>query len=94
MSMVTVNGEWSDEANAWVSENIQLTGNITLEVDLGEKGIVVIKKAETLEGKWPKAYISGWEGPEFKIKVYGSTKAKYIRIETTTTPETIQYANI
>lgn len=92
--MNTIQGEWSDEANGWVSETINLTGNIYLEIELPSKGRVVIKKSEKLDGPYPKAKITKWSGPSFRFRVYGSTKYPYIKIITTSTPNRIEYANI
>ncbi len=92
--ITTIQGAWSDEANGWVSEILELTGDAWLEVELPSKGRLVIKKAETIEGPWPKALITKWAGPKFRIRIYGSTSARYIKIITTETPNTIQYANI
>ena len=92
--ITTIEGAWSDEANGWVSEILQLTGDAWLEVELPAKGRLVIKKAETIDGPWPKALITKWAGPKFRIRIYGSTPARYIKIITTEIPNTIQYANI
>lgn len=97
--ITTIQGAWSDEANGWVSEILELTGDAWLEVELPAKGRLVIKKAVT-SGKadgtpaWPKALITKWAGPKFRIRLYGSTPARCIKIITTETPITIQYANI
>ena len=98
----TINGAWSDEANGWVSEDLELTGDAWLEVTLPHKGRLVIKKSETPEGPWPKALITPWTGPDFRLRLHhGTEKAssdaphkRYIRIITTVTPTTIQLANI
>ena len=92
--LVTIHGTWSEEANAWVSEVIELTGNAWLEVTLPGQGIVIIKKSESREGPWPKALISPWSGPDFRIRLYGSTTGRFIRIETTEEPTEIQYVNV
>ena len=92
--ITTIQGAWSDEDNAWVSETLQLTGDAWLEVELPSKGRMVIKKAEQLEGPWPKALKTPWTQGKFRIRIYGTTKWKYIRIYLTETPKTIQYANI
>ena len=91
--ITTINGAWSDTENAWVSEVWCLTGDCYLEVALQNKGRLVIKKAETLNGHWPKAEITPWSGPEFRIRIYGSTKYKYVRIYLTETPTQIQFSN-
>lgn len=91
--ITTIQGAWSDEANAWVSDIWCLTGDCWLEVTLPDKGRLVIKKAETLEGPWPKAMISSWAGGEFRIRIYGSTKYRYVRIYLTDVPIQIQFAN-
>ena len=44
--IVTINGAWSEQANAWVSETLCLTGDCWLEVELPSKGRLVIKKSE------------------------------------------------
>lgn len=90
--ITTIDGAWSDEANAWVSETICLTGDCWLEITMPEKGRVVVKKAEKLKGPWPKAFVSEWGGPEFRIRMYGSTKYRYTRIYLTKTPDRIQIA--
>lgn len=92
--ITTINGAWSDEANAWVSDTLCLTGDCWLEISLPEKGRVVIKKAEKKEGPYPKALITKWGGPDFRFRVYGTTEARYISIHLTTTPTTIQFSNI
>lgn len=89
-----INGAWSEEENAWVSETLCLTGKSWLEVTLPEKGRMVIRKAEELEGPWLMALSTPWIGPDFRIRVYGSTKGRYVRIFLTTTPKTIQLASI
>ena len=43
----TINGAWSEQENAWVSETLCLTGDCWLEVTLPTKGRMVIKKSET-----------------------------------------------
>ena len=101
----TIQGAWSDDANGWVSEDLEITGDAWLEVELPEKGRLVIKKSETPEGPWPKALITKWAGPSFRIrilhgrdevsaKVLGIGHNRYIRIVTTVTPTRIQLANI
>ena len=92
--ITTINGAWSEQANAWVSETLCLTGDCWLEVTLPQKGRLVIKKSETADGPCPKALISKWTGPEFRIRMYGSTEGRYVRIYLTCNPTTIQYANI
>lgn len=103
--VTTIQGAWSDDANGWVSDDLQLTGDAWLEVQLPQKGRLVIKKSETAEGPWPKALITKWAGPTFRIRlIHGRYIGKrtngvarigrYIRIITTETPITIQYANI
>lgn len=91
--ITTINGAWSEEANAWVSETWCLTGDSWLEVSLPDKGRLVVKKAETLDGPWPKCFISPWCGPEMRIRFYGSTKYRYIRLYLTKEPDRIQFAN-
>lgn len=88
-----INGAWSEEANAWVSEDWCLTGDCWLEVSMPDKARIVIKKSETLDGPWPKAFVSPWCGPEMRIRIYGSTKYRYVRIYLTETPDRIQFAN-
>ena len=88
-----INGAWSKEANAWVSELWCLTGDCWLEIALPDKGRLVIKKSETQEGPWPKAMTTSWAGPEFRIRIYGSTKYRYVRIYLTEGPTMIQFAN-
>lgn len=89
-----ISGAWSEDANAWVSEVLCMTGDCWLEVKLPDNGRLVIKKAESAEGPWPKALISSWSGPEFRIRVYGTTEGRYIQICLTDTPTTIQFSNI
>ena len=92
--ITTIQGAWSDEANGWVSEILELTGDAWLEVELPAKGRLVIKKAESIDGPWPKALITKWAGPKFRIRIYGSTEHRYIKVVTTDTPITIKIANI
>jgi len=100
--ITTIKGAWSDDANGWVSEILELTGDAWLEVELPAKGRLVIKKAEPSDApaaspdglKWPKALITHWTGPKFRIRLYGSTPARYIKIITTETPKKIEYVDI
>ena len=92
--ITTIQGAWSDEANGWVSETLELTGDAWLEVELPHKGRLVIKKAEQIEGPYPKALITKCAGPSFRIRIYGSTEHRYIKVVTTETPTRIQLANI
>ena len=80
--ITTINGAWSEEENAWVSETWCLTGDCWLEVTLPDKGRMVIKKSESAEGPWPKAKVTPWSGPEFRIRIY-----------LTEEPVRIQFAN-
>jgi hypothetical protein len=91
--ITTINGAWSEEENAWVSDVWYLTGDCWLEVTLPGKGRIVIEKSETADGPWPKCLKSGWTGPEFRIRIYGSTKYRYVKIFLTETPERIQFSN-
>lgn len=101
----TIQGAWSDEANGWVSEDLELTCDTWLEVTLPHKGRLVIKKSETPEGPWPKAVITPWAGPKFLFRLFigrddvdskgvNIGHSRYIRIITTVTPTTIYYADI
>jgi hypothetical protein len=91
--ITTINGAWSEEENAWVSDVWYLTGDCWLEVTLPGKGRIVIEKSETADGPWPKCLKSGWTGPEFRIRIYGSTKYRYVKIFLTEEPERIQFSN-
>ena len=91
---VIINGAWSDEENGWVSETVELTGDSWLEVELPGKGRVVIKKSETSDGPFPKALVSSWSGPKFRIRMYGTTEGRYIKVYATITPTEIQLVNI
>ena len=90
----TITGVYSEDANGWVSDIVELTGDAYLEVELPSQGRIVIKKAEQIDGPFPKALISHWAGPKFRIKLYGCTSARYIKIITTDTPISIQLDNI
>ena len=90
----TINGAWSDDANAWVSDTLCLTGDCWLEVTLPSKGRLVIKKSESEDGPWPKAFISKWGGGDFRIRMYGTTEKRYVKVYLTTTPTIIQLASI
>ncbi|MBQ8711544.1 MAG: hypothetical protein IJ551_01780 [Prevotella sp.] len=92
--LIPIDGAWSDDANGWVSEAITLTGDIWLEVELPERGRLVIKKAETEDGPWPKALITPYTGPSFRIRIYGTAHVRYIQVITSHTPTNIHYANI
>lgn len=87
-------GAWSEQDNAWVSETLCLTGDCWLEVSLPDKGRLVIKKSETKNGPFPKALITKWGGPKFRIRIYGTTEARYIKICLTDTPTIIQISSI
>ena len=92
--ITTITGSYSEKENGWVSDIIKLTGDALLDIELPSEGMVVIKKAEKIQGPYPKALITKWAGPKFRIKLYGNTPARYIKIITTETPNMIQYANI
>lgn len=92
--ITTITGSYSEKENGWVSDIVKLTGDVLLDIELPSEGMVVIKKAEKIQGPYPKAFITKWAGPKFRIKLYGSTPARYIKIITTETPNMIQYANI
>lgn len=94
MDMKTIRGDWSDDANGWLSETLELTGDAWLEVELPQKGRVVIKKSETEDGPWPKALITEWAGPEFKIRILGGSRGSFVKIITTDIPKRIEYDNI
>lgn len=66
---IPIDGAYSTEANGWVSELITLTGDTYLEVTLPSKGRIVIKKSETPDGPFPKALITPWAGPDFRIRI-------------------------
>ena len=89
-----IDGSWSSEANAWVSDTLCLTGDCWLEITLPDKGRLVIKKSESEDGPWPKALISNWTGPGFRIRMYGTTEGRYVKIYLTTAPTIIQLSNI
>lgn len=92
--MIEISGQWSDEEKGWVSDILRIEGNCWLHIVLPYRGIVVIKKSESLDGPWPKALVTGWDGEEYGIKIYGSTKGKYIKIVTTEIPKSINIAYI
>lgn len=85
-----ITGSWSDEANAWVSDIVEVKCDSWLEVTLPSKGRLVIKKAETVEGPWPKAMITGWVGPEIRTRIYGSTDGALLKFCLTETPKSIK----
>ena len=89
-----ITGAWSYDDNAWVSEAICLTGDSYLEIKLQDKGRLVIKKSETENGPWPKALITPWTGPDFKTRLYGSSKYRYVKIYLTSRPVMIQISSI
>ena len=91
--ITNINGAWSEEDNAWVSDIWCLTGDCRLEVSMPDKCRLVIKKSETEAGPWPKAMITPWVGPELRIRIYGSTKYRYVKLYLTETPNRIQFAN-
>ena len=89
-----ISGAWSEEANAWVSDTLCLSGDCWIEITLPGKGRVVIKKSETEDGPFPKALISKWTGSEFIIKIHGTTENRYIKVCITAAPTIIQIASI
>lgn len=90
--MVTVNGSWSDSENAWVSEVMEPTGDIWVEVELPSKGYVVIRQIDRETKKAPKCYQSQF-GEEFRLRVF-YCDANNIQIFTSLTPKRIEYANV
>ena len=89
-----IDGSWSSEANAWVSDTLCLTGDCWLEITLPDKGRLVIKKSESEDGPWPKALISNWTGPSFRIRMYGTTEGRYVKVYLTAAPTIIQISSI
>ena len=89
-----IGGAWSDNANAWESEVVELTGDAYLEVELPQKGRLVIKKAEEVTGPYPKVLITRWGGTSFRIRIRGTTKGRFIKVCLTVTPTSIQIVNI
>ena len=92
--ITAINGAWSNKANAWVSDTVCLTGDCWLEVTLPDKGRLVIKKSESEDGPFPKALITNWTGQDFRIRMYGTTENKYIKVCLTITPTIIQLSSI
>lgn len=91
--ITSIDGAWSEQEHAWVSDPVFLRGDCWLEVTLPNKGRMIVKKSETEDGLYPKALITPWTGPQFKIRIYGSTKYRYIIICLTDTPESIGIAS-
>ena len=89
-----INGAWSAAANGWASETLCLSGDTWLEVTLPAKGRIVIEKAEQANGPYPKVLVSPWAGPDFRIRFYGTTESRYVRIYLSENPIKIQYVNI
>lgn len=89
-----INGSWNQEENAWVSETLCLTGDCYLDITMSDKARLVIKKAEHIEGPYPKALVTRWVNPRIKIRMYGTTLNRYIRIYLTHTPDTIFLSSI
>lgn len=92
--MKEICGAWSDEDNGWVSDVVELLGDSWLEIELPEKGRLVIKKSESEDGPWPKALVSRWGGDSFRIRMYGSTKHRFVKIATTCTPTRCELCGI
>ena len=88
-----IDGAWSEQEHAWLSEPVLLGGDCWLEVTLPDKGRMIIKKSETSSGVYARALISPWTGPDFRIRIYGSTKYRYIIICLTDTPDSIGIAS-
>lgn len=86
----TINGAWSEQDNAWVSDTLAMTTDFWLEVELPSQGRVVIKKSNTPDGPWPKILITPWTGPKFEIDVSINEEIRYYRIYTTEPPTRIQ----
>ena len=91
--MTTINGAWDEDANAWVSEPLTIDSDCWLEAELEDKGRMVVK--QNIDSKWPKAMISKWGGPKFRIRIFLKTKeSQSIKIYLTSNPTSIQYVNI
>jgi hypothetical protein len=90
----TIHGAWSSLANGWASETLCLSGDTWLEVTLPSKGRIVIEKSEGPSGPWPKVFVSPWVGPAMRLRLYGATEERYVRIYLSENPKTIQYVNI
>lgn len=90
--MTTVNGEWSESENAWVSERLEPKGDIYLSVQLPSYGYVIVRQIDKETGKAPKCYQSK-EGKAFKVRISYCEKND-IQIFTSVTPGKIEYANI
>lgn len=94
MEARTIAGQWDDRERAWVSETLQLTGDCWVEISLGAKGRLLVRKSENTDGPWPKALVSEWTGPEFRIRMYGGTKYRFVRLYLTRVPERAEVVNI
>lgn len=89
----TITGAWNEECNAWVSDELCLSGNAVLDVTLPQKGRLVIKQLED-NGRWPKALVTKWCGPCMRIRIFGATYSRYIKIFLTEEPQKIILTNI
>lgn len=90
--MTTVNGEWSDKENAWVSEVLKPDGDIWLTTELPQSGFVIIRQIDHETGRAPKCYQSH-EGKTFKARI-SYCKENDIQVFTSVEPTAIKYANI
>ena len=91
--MQNVSFEYSDEEYGWVSEEIELTGNIVLLVSLKEKGVVVVTKRNADETATPKVCITKVI-TETEINFSGECNGMYLRVLTSTEPESIKVVNV
>lgn len=88
-----VTGSWNEDANAWISDVVELHTDCYLEIDLPSKGRLVVKKAETIDSPWPKAMVSKW-ADQIRLRIYGSTEGALLKFCLTDTPKRIQLFKI
>lgn len=71
--------------NAYTTQPILLTGDAFLTLSLPERGRLAIRKSNTGERPWPIVLMSP-KNKDYQIRIYGQTRGKYIKIQTTHAP--------
>lgn len=82
---------YDEEELGWQTDLIRLTGTIVIDIELKQLGRVAIKKGNTLDGPFPKIYMSPITGPEHQYTISADTEGKYIRVITSEEPKHIRY---
>lgn len=91
--MKIVEATYDDNEQGWVSQPIELTGDISLEVELSEEGYVVVKQLDEDANIFRNVLVSSYCS-KVKGNVYGDAEGQTILVTSSVEPKLIQYGNI